>query len=98
MPLKLAKMRTYGNGNLFFKGYLNKRQKSSVGIYAKPIVSRLSLGFRLPIFISHQDGTFYTDVVTTPRERNAPRRGALLSDNQRISDVKQSPPKKGFII
>ena len=30
--------------------HLNKRQKSSVGFYAKPTALRLSLGFRLPIF------------------------------------------------
>ena len=47
--------------------YLNKRQKSSVGFYAKLTAPRLSFGFRLPIFISHQDGTFYTDVVTAPK-------------------------------
>ena len=30
--------------------HLNKRQKSSVGFYAKPIIPRLTIAFRPPIF------------------------------------------------
>jgi hypothetical protein len=46
-----------GEHGLYFRAHmdnnrvhLNKRQKSSVGFYAKPIIPRLTIAFRPPIF------------------------------------------------